>query len=126
MHFQEYLDPKVLAPPVIMCRIRTLAFKVNFNYLLATDWTGNDYDSDRIIPSNTPTSPNFDGMNLYGDETQIIVPAALMGPWGPIDIRRTGVQESLLLDSDEAKAIKASAALHYRINDKMEAIYNYN
>jgi len=101
------------------------AFKVNFNLLQATDWAGNDYTTDRIIPGNQVGAPNFDGMNLYGDETTIIIPAAATGLLNPLDIRRTGIQEELLLDNQDAKAIKASAALHYRFNDKMEGIYNY-
>ncbi len=107
------------------------AFKVNFNYLKATDWTGNDYSSDRVIPGNRPGAPNFDGMNTYGDEAVIAGSlAALTGipelaPLGDIDIRRTGIQENVLLDNQDAKSIKADAAVHYRINDKVEALLNY-
>ena len=107
------------------------AFKVNFNYLKATDWAGNDYATDRVIPGNRPGAANFDGMNLYGDEAVIAGSlAALTGlpelaPLGNIDIRRTGIQEEVLLDNEDAKSIKADAAIHYRINDKVEALLNY-
>ncbi len=107
------------------------AFKVNFNILTATDWIGNDYSTDRVIPGNPESAPNFDGLNTYGDETVIAGSiAALAGipelaPLGDIDIRRTGLTEEILLDSRDAKSIKADVALHYRLNDKVEALYNY-
>lgn len=107
------------------------AFKVNFNYLTATDWTGNDFSTDRVIPGNRAGSPNFDGMNTYGDEAVVRGSlAALTGipelaPLGDIDIRRTGIEENVLLDNQDAKSIKADAALHYRISDNVEASLNY-
>ncbi len=107
------------------------AFKVNFNLLKATDWRGNDFSTDRVIPGNIPGSPNFDGLNTYGDEAVIAGSlAALTGipelaPLGSIDIRRTGIEEQVLLDNEDAKSIKADAAVHYRINDNVEASLNY-
>jgi outer membrane receptor protein involved in Fe transport len=107
------------------------AFKINFNYLTATDWIGNDYLTDRVIPGNPEGSPNFDGMNTYGDEAVIAGSIATLtgipelAPLGDIDIRRTGFTEEVLLDSRDAKSIKGDVALHYRLNDKVEALYNY-
>ena len=49
------------------------AFKVNFSYMKATDWTANDYKTDRLNPSSTTdlsSTPNFDGLNKYGDEAK--------------------------------------------------------
>ncbi len=107
------------------------AFKVNFNLLEATDWTGNDYTTDRIIPGNSPGSPNFDGMNLYGDETVIrgnlaqLTGLPELAPLGDIDIRRTGIREEVLLDDQDARSIKGDAAIHYRLSDNVEASLNY-
>ena len=107
------------------------AFKVNFSILEATDWAGNDYTTDRKIPGNPVGAPNFDGLNLYGDEAEIAGPlAALTGdpslaPLGAIDIRRTGWQEEILLENMDAQSIKGDVTLHYRVSDKVEAIYNY-
>ncbi len=107
------------------------AFKVNFNILQATDWLGNDYTTDRVIPGNPVGAPNFDGLNTYGDEGVIagnigdLTGIPELAPLGDIDIRRTGFQEEVLLDNRDAKSIKADAALHYRINDRMELSYNY-
>ncbi len=56
------------------------AFKVNASYLAATDWTANDYASGRVTAGRRnppgPGSPAFDGLNTYGDETEIFVPMA--------------------------------------------------
>ena len=102
------------------------AFKLNFSLLQATDWLSNDYKTSRVDPeSKTDLSgnPNFDGLNLYGDETRIPVPIG--GTFGTLDLRRTGFKEEDILDNRDAKSIKADGALHYRINDKIEASYNY-
>ncbi|MEP6734105.1 MAG: TonB-dependent receptor [Chryseolinea sp.] len=99
------------------------AFKVNFNYMKATDWLGNDYKTDRNSPeSKTDLSgtKNFDGLNTYGDETQIQTPVPSVGT-----ITRTGFREQDLLDNRDAKTIKGDVALHYKITDKIEALYNY-
>ena len=132
-----------------------LAFKVNFSILDAEDWVGNDYTTDRFYAnqarSNDPgISPDFDGMNLYGDETKITVPvnsaladaieAGLLASLGipanptlaegfrtldnPV-VTRTGMKEEDLIDDFEARSIKGDAALHYRINDNLEASYSY-
>lgn len=102
------------------------AFKLNFSLLQATDWTGNDYQTDRLRPGSTINlsgTPNFDGLNLYGDETPIPVPIG--GTFGTLDLRRTGFREEDILDNNDAKSMKYDAALHYRINDRVELLYNY-
>ncbi|MDN5200005.1 TonB-dependent receptor [Fulvivirgaceae bacterium BMA10] len=107
------------------------AFKLNFSLLDATDWTGNDYNTDRVIPGNQPGSPNFDGLNMYGDEARIQLNIAsatgdpALAPLGDVDLRRTGWREEDLLANMDAKSIKADAALHYRVNDNVELLYNY-
>jgi iron complex outermembrane recepter protein len=102
-----------------------LAFKINLYYLGATDWTSNDYRTDRNNPNATSDlshSQNFDGLNLYGDETPIS-----LQPWGiNATIRRTGISENILLDHRRATAVKANAAVHYRINEKTELIGLYH
>ena len=102
------------------------AFKLNFSYFKARDWIGNDYKTDRVNPESTidlSGNPNFDGLNLYGDETPIPVPIG--GTFGTLDLRRTGFTEESLLDNDDAQSIKGDVALHYRITDNMEVLYNY-
>jgi len=102
------------------------AFKLNFSLLQATDWLSNDYKTSRVNPESTTDlsgEANFDGLNLYGDETTIPVPIG--GTFGTLDLRRTGFKEEDILDNRDAKSIKADGALHYRITDKIEASYNY-
>ncbi|HYF69705.1 MAG TPA: TonB-dependent receptor [Ohtaekwangia sp.] len=102
------------------------AFKVNFSIMDAEDWHGNDYQTDVNRPESKidlTNTPNFDGLNLYGDETRIPVPIG--GTFGTLDLRRTGWKEENILDNYNARSIKGDVALHYRINDNLEALYNY-
>lgn len=101
------------------------AFKINGSIMQATDWLGNDYKTDRLNPESTTDRsqvPNFDGLNLYGDEVQINLQSVLpsLGV-----ITRTGFKEEDLVDSREAKSIKFDAALHYKITPKVEASLMY-
>ncbi len=99
------------------------AFKVNFSYMKATDWLSNDYTTDRTNPESTVNlskNRNFDGLNLYGDEAQIATPLPSVGT-----ITRTGFREQDLVGDRPASTIKGDVALHYRLNDRMELIYNY-
>lgn len=100
-----------------------LAFKVNFHYMGATDWTSNDYKTDRNnsdSPIDLSGTPDFDGLNLHGDET-----SAAINAFGIGSVRRTGLPEGMLLDNQEARVLKWDAAVHYRLNDKMELIGAY-
>lgn len=97
------------------------AFKVNFYYLGAEDWTANDYKTDRNNPNSTTdlsNEPNFDGLNLHGDEYGAYID-------GIGEIYRTGIKEATLLDHNDATTLKADVALHYKINDKSELIGSY-
>jgi len=88
------------------------AFKVGF-----------DLKTDRLNPESKVDlsgNQNFDGLNTYGDEFQI--PVGL--PSAPY-VTRTGISEANLLDNRDAKTIKGDAAIHYKINDKIEAILAY-
>jgi outer membrane receptor protein involved in Fe transport len=103
------------------------AFKVNFSILQAEDWHSNDYTTDVNRPESTVNltgQPNFDGVNLYGDETQIAFNVGVPSI-APFDLRRTGWKEADLIDNYDAKSIKGDVALHYRITDRLEASYNF-
>lgn len=102
------------------------AFKVNFAFMDAEDWRGNDYQTDVNNPESVvdlSSQPNFDGLNLYGDETRIPVPIG--GPFGTLDLRRTGFKEGDIVDNYDAKSLKGDLALHYRLTDRIEASLNY-
>lgn len=52
-----------------------VAIKANFNVFQGTDWYANDYTTDRNLGTGDNVgNPNFDGLNMYGDETKIFVP----------------------------------------------------
>ncbi|MDX1479380.1 MAG: carboxypeptidase-like regulatory domain-containing protein, partial [Saprospiraceae bacterium] len=118
-----------------------LAFKVNASYGRSSDWRADDYAGSVISANNPepvlPGAPNFDGMNLYGDETPIQVPMAFIAPLFPdslqpfvaqlpdLDLRRTGIPEHQLLDNQRAESLKLDGAIHYRLTDNLEASYTY-
>ncbi len=109
-----------------------VAFKIGVQYISATDWLAHDSSNysgsgamGKVIPGNRKTDPNYDGVNVYGDETSVdIYPflAALTGdPNSPhIQVSRTGYDEKDVIDP-KTKNIKLSGALHYRLNEKLEA-----
>lgn len=52
------------------------AIKVNFSVLNGKDWSANDYITDKLTQQNGVNNPDFDGLNLYGDERAISVAAS--------------------------------------------------
>ena len=99
------------------------AFKINYYYLGAQDWMANDYTTDRNNPESAldlSNDPNFDGLNLYGDEYALPVNSFGIGT-----IRRTGIKEETLLDNNDARTQKADIAVHYKIEEDLELIGAY-
>ncbi|MFW6157377.1 MAG: TonB-dependent receptor, partial [Balneolaceae bacterium] len=109
------------------------AFKITGSALRAEDWYATDYTDVDRNPINSdvrgPGSPSYDGLNLYGDEiaTTINLDNAAgtpQGTLGNIRVARTGYEERDLIDYN-TESYKLGAALHYRLSDNLEAIYNY-
>jgi len=116
------------------------AFKVGAQLLNATDWLADDSTnylrsgtSGKLIAGNRRTDPNYDGVNVYGDETSFNIKgiAQLMESLGIIppgssqivpnqNVSRTGYAEKDIIDP-ETQNLKLYGALHYMINDKIEA-----
>jgi iron complex outermembrane recepter protein len=99
------------------------AAKANFSIFDAHDWVGNDYKTDRDRPESTEdlsSAPDFNGINLYGDEIDLPVPLQNVGT-----IHRTGWKESDLVDNYDATSRKWDIALHYRPTEKIEISANY-
>lgn len=55
-----------------------VAFKVSAQYIQADDWLASDTSnylrsgtSGKLIPGTRATDPNYDGVNVYGDETSV-------------------------------------------------------
>jgi len=105
------------------------AFKVDFSYLKANDWQArnyNDYDRLNTVTKNgtRTTDPNYDGVNVYGDEINTTF-GATAGLLNGKTVSRTGYNENALVDY-ATKSIKTLGALHYKFNDNLEAIAQAN
>ena len=120
------------------------AYKVNVSYLKADDWQANDFrdqsllNASRINKGDRITNPGYNGVNVYGDETNVnmnsiaqgmvaagALPASVLPLIPQTFVSRTGYKESDLADYN-TESLKFNAALHYRINDRVEAIIQGN
>ncbi len=121
-------DPNTSAAPVYDASLRyakafnnRFAFKVNASYLKGLDWYATNFTSD-LNPGavSGPANPAKNLVNIYGDEvvTQQPIPNAGF-------VSRTGYEEKDLSDYN-VDNLKLNGALHYRITDNIEAIYQYN
>jgi len=123
------------------------AFKINAEMIQAKDWTGNDdrnYSrtgtTGTVIPGDRKTDPNYDGINVYGDEnpSQIDIraffsqiAASLPGAANFIatnnlmatsqKISRTGYTEKELLNPNTIN-FKLAGSMHYKITANTEAV----
>jgi len=102
------------------------AAKVNFGYLKGTDWAAtSEVDSD-MIGGTRATNPNYNGINVYGDEVatnikQVGVALEGLGVLPPgasnllpdINVSRTGYNEEYLTNYN-AESVKADWGLYYR------------
>jgi len=124
-----------------------LAFKINTELIQAKDWLGDDYRNYKrlgttgsIIPGTRSTDPNYDGVNVYGDETSIDVAkvvfpliAAQVPFWADyintlpssMYVSRTGYTEKEVTNPNTIN-YKISSAVHYKINNNLEAILEGN
>src|SRR5215204_637410 len=118
------------------------AFKLSGQYIKTDDWLADDTtnyqrlgSSGKIIPGNRMTDPNYDGVDVYGDETKVDIRPFMQGALlqnpslqpilsqflsAPQNVSRTGYHERDVIDP-ETKNIKISGALHYKLNSNLEA-----
>ena len=102
-----------------------VAGKVNFGYLKGTDWVA-DNETDKLNRGFTRNDPDYDGVNIYGDEvseSMSVVAAGLVEagrlPQALADlvpsqvISRTGYAERDLTNYN-AESVKADWGLYYR------------
>lgn len=97
------------------------AFKINASYLSGTDWYANNYtDVSAQTPPDKrgPNNPGRDALNIYGDEVSRTLPGIGL-------VSRTGYEEKDLMNYN-VYSLKLDGALHYRITNNLEAIYQYN
>jgi outer membrane receptor protein involved in Fe transport len=126
------------------------AAKITTELIQAKDWVGNDYRNYNRLGTtgsakagNRMTDPNYDGINVYGDETN----TSAIGGWGPLlnnfsalygstainneiaansalgisNVSRTGYKESDIIDPNTVN-YKIGGSLNYKITDNTEAI----
>ncbi len=117
------------------------AFKITSELVQAKDWIGTDYrDYDRsnskLRAGNRITDPNYDGVNVFGDETtadlrQVLNGIASQAPFlapfintltaNPINVSRTGYSEREIIDPNTLN-FKLGGSFHYKITPGTEAI----
>ena len=117
------------------------AFKITTELIQAKDWIGTDYrDYDRsngkLKAGTRATDPNYDGVNVFGDETTADIRQVLNGVAGqapflapfistltrqPINVSRTGYTEQQIIDPNTVN-FKLGASFHYKITPGTEAI----
>lgn len=124
------------------------AFKANVEFIQAKDWLGTDDRNYRrvgttggVIAGDRLTDPNYDGVNVYGDETTVDVsknifaavaqslPGAanfiaangLNDPNNPINVSRTGYTEKEVVNPNTVN-FKMSGSMHYKVSANTEAV----
>jgi len=118
-----------------------LAFKIGAQYTQANDWLANDTTNylrtggtGMVVPGTRQTDPNYDGVNVYGDETSLniksiaqqmvqlgLLPAPALALVPDRNASRTGYNEIDVIDP-KTKNIKLNGALHYKFSNNLEAI----
>ncbi len=102
------------------------AAKANFTFLKATEWIAGDTRDLTINNTGSATNPNYDGLNLYGDEVSTniksvgvglaaagLIPASAVNLLPNYNVARTGYAEQDLNDNS-VKSVKADFSLHFK------------
>ena len=121
------------------------AFKVNVELIQAKDWMGVDYRNynraatgGSVKAGTRESDPNYDGINVYGDETTVEIRSAVLNAIGAsaapflknfidtlnggraINVSRTGYTEQQVTDPNTIN-YKMGGSLHYKITANTEA-----
>lgn len=120
------------------------AYKFTAGLIQAKDWLGADNRNvirsgaalGSIISGTRETDPNYDGLNVYGDETTIDLRQVLNGIAGqapflapyistltgaPINVSRTGYTEKEVTNPNTVN-FKMGGSLNYKITNSIEAV----
>ena len=102
------------------------AAKANFTFLKATEWIAGDTRDLTINNTGSVSNPNYDGLNLYGDEVSTnlksvgiglaaagLIPASAVNLLPNYNVARTGYREQDLNDNT-VKSVKADFSLHFK------------
>jgi len=124
------------------------AFKIGAEFTTGQDWQANDYRNlarnnvfSALKSGTRATDPNYDGVNVYGDETTVDIRSAVLNPIGssaapflknfidnlngglPINVSRTGYNENEIINPNTYN-YKISGALHYKVSPAVEAVFS--
>lgn len=118
------------------------AYKISGEYIRANDWLARDYrnykrlgTTGEIVPGTRETDPNYDGVNVYGDETNANLKTLLVGltqriPFlagyvstlpNQIPVSRTGYTENEVIDPNTIN-FKLSGSMNYKLGKDVEAV----
>ena len=121
------------------------AFKINAELIQAKDWLATDNrnysrtgTTGTVIGGDRKTDPNYDGINVYGDETTVDIRAFFASIAGSLpgaanfinannllatakSVSRTGYTEKELLNPNTVN-FKLAGSLHYKLTEGTEAI----
>lgn len=119
------------------------AYKIVTELIQAKDWVGADLrnysrlgTNGEIKPGTRITDPDYDGVNVYGDETrldirQVFAGVAAQAPFladfanslmgKPMFVSRTGYEESEIIDPTTLN-YKVGGSLNYKLTTNTEAI----
>lgn len=122
------------------------AFKINAELIQAKDWQGRDYrdyaraaTGGNVKAGDRASDPNYDGINVYGDETTAEIRSAVLNAIGataapflknfidtlnggrPINVSRTGYTEKEVTNPNTVN-FKLGGSLHYKVTRHTEAI----
>jgi outer membrane receptor protein involved in Fe transport len=102
------------------------AAKANFTFLNATEWIAADKRDLAINNTGSDINPNYDGLNVYGDEVSTnlksvgvglanagLIPASAVNLLPNYNVARTGYAEQDLTDNT-IKNVKADVSLHFK------------
>ncbi len=105
---------------------KNFAAKANFTFLKATEWIAADKRDLAINNTGSDFNPNYDGLNVYGDEVSTnlksvgvglanagLIPASAVNLLPNYNVARTGYAEQDLTDNT-IKNVKADVSLHFK------------
>lgn len=123
------------------------AWKLNAELIQAKDWLGVDYRNYRraatggqVVAGDRASDPNYDGINVYGDETTIDIRSAVLNTIGasaapflknfidtlnhgaPINVSRTGYRENEVTNPNTVN-FKLGSSLHYKFTPYTEGVF---
>ena len=115
------------------------AFKIGAELVQAKDWVANDYrdysrlgTTGKVVPGTRQTDPNYDGVNVYGDETTVDIRSNVLNPlaaaapfYAPyvnalpasMPVSRTGYDEKDIVDPNTVN-FKMIGAASYKLTER--------